>query len=289
MAQFQFDQSNTSPGQAWSSESQDSKSQFVLGASPRLVGGTSFATKAALDLGQARMLSQSAIHSMDATRKILTNWRRQGHSLANIYLYGITNCAKIIGELWSSDALDFVNVTIAFSRLQRAMHEFSPEFLSEGQAESNGLSLLIMNEPGSQHGLGVFMLSEFFRQAGWRVTLASPQDIEEFKHAFSSDWFDAVVLSLSTDRQIDPVAKAVSQLRVAMVNANLKIYVGGPMANIAPNRLNWPGTTLLFTDAIQTVALVTQALGASAVNANPTSNVQQSHLEFEDVGRVSKM
>jgi hypothetical protein len=61
------------------------------------------------------------------------------------------------------------------------------------------------------------------------------------------------------------------------------------MANIAPNRLNWPGTTLLFTDAIQTVALVTQALGASAVNANPTSNVQQFHLEFEDVGRVSKM
>jgi methanogenic corrinoid protein MtbC1 len=201
---------------------------------------------------------------MEETRKILMKWRSQGHSLKDTYLFGITGSARLIGELWSRDTLDFVNVTIALSRLHRVMHEFSQEFLSEGNSESNGLSLLLMTEPGSQHGLGVFMLSEFFRQAGWRVTLASPQDIVDFKRIFLSDWFDAVVLSISTDRQIDTVSKAVLELSKATINPKLKIYVGGPMAQVSPEAINWDGTLLLQTDAAQTVEIVTQNAFASS-------------------------
>jgi methylmalonyl-CoA mutase cobalamin-binding subunit len=138
------------------------------------------------------------------------------------------------------------------------MHEFSQEFLSEGNAESNGLSLLLMTEPGSQHGLGAFMLSEFFRQAGWRVTLVTPLDIADFKRIFLSDWFDAVVLSISTDRQIDAVSQSLLELRKTTANPNLKIYVGGPMAQVSPESINWEGTLLLQTDAAQTVEIVTQ-------------------------------
>jgi methanogenic corrinoid protein MtbC1 len=222
------------------------------------VGGTTFSELVALDQSQVALLTQAAIKSMEETRKILMKWRSQGHSLKDTYLFGITGSARLIGELWSRDALDFVNVTIALSRLHRVMHEFSQEFLSEGNAESNGLSLLLMTEPGSQHGLGVFMLSEFFRQAGWRVTLASPQDIVDFKRIFLSDWFDAVVLSISTDRQIDTVSKAVLELSKATINPKLKIYVGGPMAQVSPEAINWDGTLLLQTDAAQTVEIVTQ-------------------------------
>jgi methanogenic corrinoid protein MtbC1 len=222
------------------------------------VGGTTFSDRAALDQTQVELLSQAAIKSMDETRKILMKWRSQGHSLTDTYLIGITESARLIGELWSRDALDFVNATIAFSRLHRVMHEFSQEFLSEGNAESNGLSLLLMTEPGSHHGLGVFMLSEFFRQAGWRVTMASPQDITDFKRIFLSDWFDAVVLSISTDRQIDAVSKAVLELSKATINPKLKIYVGGPMVHLSPEEMNWAGALLLQTDAAETVEIVTQ-------------------------------
>ena len=96
---FNFDQSEASPDQPWTSGSQDSKSQHELGASPRLVGGTTFANKAPLDKVQVKLLTFAAIESMEETRKILTKWRRQGQSLADIYLYGITDSAKLIGEL----------------------------------------------------------------------------------------------------------------------------------------------------------------------------------------------
>ena len=270
MAQFKFKQTKTSGIPVWETEAKDFKSIYSLGSSPRLVGGTTFSDLVALDQSQVALLTQAAIKSMEETRKILMKWRSQGHSLKDTYLFGITGSARLIGELWSRDALDFVNVTIALSRLHRVMHEFSQEFLSEGNAESNGLSLLLMTEPGSQHGLGVFMLSEFFRQAGWRVTLASPQDIVDFKRIFLSDWFDAVVLSISTDRQIDAVAKSLLELSNTTANPNLKIYVGGPMAQVSPEAINWDGTLLLQTDAAQTVEIVTQ-------NAFAPSPVEVAH------------
>ena len=270
MAQFKFEQSKTSGIPVWETEAKDFKSIYSLGSSPRLVGGTTFSELIALDQSQVALLTQAAIKSMEETRKILMKWRSQGHSLKDTYLFGITGSARLIGELWSRDALDFVNVTIALSRLHRVMHEFSQEFLSEGNSESNGLSLLLMTEPGSQHGLGVFMLSEFFRQAGWRVTLASPQDIVDFKRIFLSDWFDAVVLSISTDRQIDAVAQSLPELSKTTANPNLKIYVGGPMAQVSPEAINWDGTLLLQTDAAQTVEIVTQ-------NAFAPSPVEVAH------------
>lgn len=289
MTQFKFEKSNPAQDEPWTHSSQDDNLKYELGASPRLVGGTSFAKKAALDQAQVQLLCQAAITSMDETRKVLSKWHRQGHYLADIYLYGITESAKLIGELWSADELDFVNCTIAFTRLHRAMHEFSPQFLSEGNSKPNGLSLLIMSEPGSQHGLGIFMLSEFFRHAGWRVMLAAPQDIADFKRVFLSDWFDAVVLSIATERQIDSVSKAVSELRKATVNPNLKIYVGGPMAHIASDMLNWAGTSLLFTDAAKTVELVTQAVNTPDGLSTKAKQPKRLLPNCEDLSHVSKM
>lgn len=289
MTQFSFDQSGASPDQPWTSGSQDSKSQHELGGSPRLVGGTTFSSKSPLDQRQVKLLTQAAIQGLEDTRKIVTKWRRQGQCLADIYLHGITESARMIGELWSSDELDFVNSTIAFSRLHRVMHEFSPEFLSEGNAEPNGFSLLIMTEPGSQHGLGVFMLSEFFRHAGWRVMLVAPQDIADFKRTFLSDWFDAVVLSISTERQTNKISKAVSELRQATANPNLKIFIGGPMANISPELLNWAGTTLLHTDAAKTVERITQAVDTSfspQAEASLLTSSQTNHLELPHVSKM---
>lgn len=264
MAQFEFENLNNSFKKYPALGSQDAKLKLEFGSSPRLVGGTSFVKQNALGEDQVELLTQAAIHSMDKTRQVLMKWRRQGQLLADIYIHGITESARLIGELWCSDELDFVNINIAFSRLHRALHEFSAEFLAEGHGQSNGLSLLVMTEPGSHHGMGAFMLSEFFRQAGWRVSLVAPQDINDFKRMFLSDWFDAVVLSISSDRHLKAVPLALSELRTESFNHQLKIYVGGPMACLTPEALNWTGVTLLDGDAALTVEMVTQVARASA-------------------------
>jgi methanogenic corrinoid protein MtbC1 len=260
VAQYKFEKSSDSHTEHIAQQGIVPKLNFGMGVSPRLVGGTSFDDKPALDHTQIERLADASLHSIEKTRQILRAWHRQGHLLADIYVGGIAPAARLVGERWVSDKFDFVHCTIAFSRLHQILYEFSAEFLSEARSEPNGLSLLLMNEPGSQHGLGVFMLSEFFRQAGWTVTLAAPQDIAEFKRSFHSDWFDAVALSISTERHLDAVSKAVAELQVSAVNPNLQIFVGGPQACAAPDKLSWPGTHVLNVNARQAVAAVTQRM-----------------------------
>ena len=113
------------------------------------------------------------------------------------------------------------------------------------------------------------MLGEFFRRAGWTVTLGTPQDMVDFERTFQSDWFDAVMLSIASDRSIDAIATALPQLLADAINPALRTYVGGPMATLNPEKLKWRGTTCLTVDAEQAVDIVTK---------HTKKSVPQSHV-----------
>ena len=277
MAQYKYEKSSASHTEHSAQQGLKPKLNFGMGVSPRLVGGTSFDDKPALDHTQIERLADASFQSIEKTRQILRAWHRQGHLLADIYIDGIAPAARLIGERWSADEVDFVHCTIAHSRLHQILYEFSAEFLSEAYSGPNGLSLLLMSEPGSQHGLGVFMVSEFFRQAGWTVALAAPQDIADFKRIFHSDWFDAVALSISTDRHIDLVSQAVAELKEASVNPNLKIFVGGPQASMVPDKLSWPGTYQINANAREAVGMVTELLDKGSRQLDLTDGGSKSH------------
>ncbi|PIT72804.1 B12-binding domain-containing protein [Limnohabitans sp. G3-2] len=221
---------------------------------PRLVGGTSFAGKSALDLSQIQILAQACLQGLDAARQVVFGWQRQGQSLEDIYMQGITPCARLLGDWWCADRLDFAMTTIASSHLQQLLHDFSNEFLQESPQQRKGWSLLLLTEPGAQHSMGLFMLSEFFKRAGWTVTVGVPQDVLEFKRLFQSDWFDAVGVSVSTDRHLDTLSQLLPQLRESSDNLKLRVFVGGPMAMTCPERLTGLAAEVLAHDAPATVA-----------------------------------
>lgn len=231
---------------------------------PRLVGGTSFAGKSALDLAQIQILAQASLQGLDAARQVVFGWQRQGQSLEDIYLQGIVPCARMLGDWWCADRLDFATITIASAHLQQLLHDFSHEFLQESSQPRNGWSLLLLSEPGAQHSMGLFMLSEFFKRAGWTVVVGVPQDVAEFKRLFQSDWFDAVGVSLSTDRHLDSLARLLPQLREHSDNLNLRIFVGGPMASVSPERLQGLGAELLAAEAPATVAHLTLCMAQAS-------------------------
>ncbi len=228
--------------------------------SPRLVGGTTFTGKSALDLAQIQILAQACLQGLDAARQVVHGWQRQGQSLEDIYMQGITPCARLLGDWWCSDRLDFSMTTIASSHLQQLLHDFSSEFLQEAPHQSNGRCVLLMTEPGAQHSMGLFMLSEFFKRAGYAVTVGVPQDVTEFKRLFQSEWFDAVGISVSTDRHLDTLRSLLPSLRQAADNTDLKVFVGGPMAFVAPELLQACGADVIAQDAPATVAMLSHIL-----------------------------
>jgi len=237
---------------------------------PRLVGGTTFGGKSALDGAQVQLLAQACLQGMDAARQVVFGWQRQGLSLADIYVRGIAPCARLIGEWWSSDRLDFAMVSIVSTYLQQLLHDFSAEFLQEAPQPRNGWSLLLLTEPGAQHSMGLFMLSEFFKQAGWTVTLGVPQDVAEFKRLFQTDWFDAVGVSISTDRHLDTLASVLAHLKGSSANLNVRLFVGGPMALLEPSRLAALPAEVVAHDAPATVQWITDSMPAKPAGIGGT-------------------
>lgn len=260
MAQSNFENAQSPPAQAGLAAHLPEALRRGQPVGPRLVGGTSFAGKSALDLGQIQHLAQACLQGLDAARQVVFGWQRQGQSLEDIYIQGITPCARLLGDWWCADRLDFASTTIASSHLQQLLHDFSAEFLQEALQPSKGMSLLLMTEPGAQHSMGLFMLSEFFKRAGWTVVVGVPQDVAEFQRLFQSEWFDAVGVSVSTDRHLDTLAQCLPQLKAGCDNLHLRLFVGGPMALLAPERLQGLAAEVVAEDAPATVKWLTDAL-----------------------------
>ena len=260
MAQFNLENSQSPPQTAGGNPLLPEALRQGSPVGPRLVGGTTFAGKSAIDLAQIQILAQACLQGLDAARQVVFGWQRQGKSLEDIYLQGITPCARLLGDWWCADRLDFAMTTIASTHLQQLLHDFSAEFLQEVPQQRQTSSLLLLTEPGAQHSMGLFMLSEFFKRAGWLVTVGVPQDVTEFKRLFQSEWFDAVGISISTDRHLDTLAALLPFLREGSDNLGLHLFVGGPMAMAAPERLKGLAAQLVAEDAPATVARITQCM-----------------------------
>lgn len=270
MSQHQLDRSEGQTEARWDAGTPLSAKKSNLKVGPRLVGGTTFGKNDGIDKVQVSLLADASLQSLEETRKVIVGWQRQGLSLSHIYLAGIAEAAKLLGEQWLADTLSFAECTIGLSRLHQMLHDYSAEFVMEGRLAPNGFSLLLMTEPASQHGLGIFMLSEFFRRAGWNVTLVNPVDMTDFKRNFQADWFDAVGLSLSTDRHLAEIQQTLPELLAGSVNSALQVFVGGPMASLAPDKVTWPKTLLLNGNAFQAVEKVTQTLLTMECQMNQT-------------------
>lgn len=198
-------------------------------------------------------MAQACLQSLEAALVQIEQWRQSGHDLEDIYIHGLAPCARLLGHWWRCDITDFAQVTIGSSNLQRVLHRLSPEFCAPGADQPQKLSLLLATEPQSQHTMGAFMLAEFFRRHGWSVQLLTPHDAEDVLTHLRRDWFDAVALSISSDRQLQALSLCMPRLREVAPNPQLHVMVGGPMAQQAPEALQALGVDLAAADARQTV------------------------------------
>lgn len=272
MAQFNPENAQSPPPGDGSGRASPEARHLSAPIGPGAASGDSVGDASVLDRVQIEVLARACLQGQGAAREVILAWQRQGHTLEDIYLHGITPCARLLGDWWCSDRLDFAMTTIGAAHLQQLLHDFSAEFLQESPQQRHGQSLLLMTEPGAQHSMGMFMLSEFFKRAGWLVTVAVPQDVAEFKRLFLSDWFDAVGISVSTDRHIQTLAQLLPALREASDNLNMQVFVGGPMAYVAPEALRGLAARIVAEDALATVANVTHHLPLSPTRATSHDN-----------------
>ena len=230
----------------------------LFGMDSRLASSWSFLDEGDFAPTEIERMAQACQQSLEAALVQIEQWRLNGYDLEDIYIHGLAPCARLLGHWWHCDITDFAQVTIGSTNLQRVLHRLSPEFCAPGADQPKKLSLLLATEPQSQHTMGAFMLAEFFRRHGWTVQLLTPHEGDDVLSHLRRDWFDAVALSISSDRQLQSLAQWLPRLREHSPNPQLHVMVGGPMTLLAPDLLQDLGVDLAAADARQTVNWLSQ-------------------------------
>ncbi|MGB0129641.1 MAG: cobalamin B12-binding domain-containing protein [Rhodocyclaceae bacterium] len=154
----------------------------------------------------------------------------RGVSAETMYLQLLAPAARHLGELWESDACDFTQVTVGLWRLQQIAHELGPLLQRDpAPAFAQGHRILLSPAPGEQHTLGIFMVSEFFLQAGWDVWGAPIATTEELLRLVREQWFDVVGLSSGCRSRVGRLASTIAEIRKASRNRRIGVMVGGPI------------------------------------------------------------
>jgi methanogenic corrinoid protein MtbC1 len=175
--------------------------------------------------------------------------RVRGATLEVLYLKLLAPAARWLGELWEEDRADFTEVTIGLLRLMQVLHEVGPAFRDEAGTDANGRRALLVPAPGDQHSLGLAMVSDFFRRAGWAVWDMPTASGGDLARLVRREWFAVVGFSVSCERWLDAARSAIRAIRGASCNAEIGVMVGGPLFLEHPELVAGVGADATASDA----------------------------------------
>ena len=185
--------------------------------------------------------------------RISVNYVKEMHSsgtaLEDIYLLLLTPVARKLGAMWDEDESSFTEVTIALWRIKQLMYDLSPIFQQYSEQGKTGSSIMLVPLPGSQHNLGLFMVSEFFAKAGWRIWGELAATEEDIISMAANEWFDIVGLSSSVREQFPQLKELIKSIKAASKNPNVGIIIGSPVFNQFPELADNLGADMIGMDA----------------------------------------
>jgi len=157
-------------------------------------------------------------------------------SIESIYLDLIPMTARKLGKLWEQDICSFTDVTIGLWRLQHILYDLTKDFQKKHNLPIDNLNALLIPAPKSQHTLGLFIVAEFFRKAGWRVWGEPNLSLEQINNLIFSQWFDVIGISIGYSEQLEGVNHLISSLKARSMNPNVAFMVGGPLYSSNPEQ-----------------------------------------------------
>jgi len=178
----------------------------------------------------------------------------EGYSVESLYLYLLTPAARRLGELWLDDRCGFAEVTLGTCRLHGLLHHSSHLCREQPAAALRALRVVLMPVAGEQHSLGLSMVGEFFRRAGWEVWSRPGWSSGQLADAVSGQWFEVAGLSAGCENSLETLEKDIKTIRKRSCNQRIAVMVGGPVFNAHPEWAAEVGADTTAGDGRQAVA-----------------------------------
>ena len=154
--------------------------------------------------------------------------RDKGLGTQTVFLDVITPAARYLGDLWEQDKMDFTLVAQGLLRMHHAMRHLGYETQDGPQTAGDVRRIMLASAPGSQHILGLAMVSEFFRADHWQVVVEISTSEQALLHTVAREWFDVIGLSVGLVEQLPNIPALIARLKTASRNPNAFVLLGGP-------------------------------------------------------------
>lgn len=187
----------------------------------------------------------------------------RGVAIETVLTHLLAPAARRLGEFWEEDICDFVDVTMGLWRIQQLVHELGAR-ASLGEVPQAEHRALFALTDGDQHTLGLVIIEEFFRRAGWDTASAPGVGTAELADLVSKRWFELIGITATLEEHMARLPALIAALRAASRNPAVRIMVGGRLFSADPERAAAAGADGTAPDGPSAVrraeALVAQRL-----------------------------
>lgn len=181
-----------------------------------------------------------------------------------IFLKLLAPSARLLGTMWEDDRVDFMQVTMGLLKMHQITHRLGYEYQNGPQKAGAVRRIMLASAPGSQHILGLAMVSEFFRKDGWQVVVEIATTERELLHAVDNEWFDLVGLSVGLVEQIPTLPSLIGRIHQSSCNPATKFILGGPAFLSSKASAESLGAHAVSTDAAEAIKKAAQLVAPIA-------------------------
>ncbi len=182
-----------------------------------------------------------------AALQFIEDRRTEGVTRQGVYLGYIIAAARNLGRGWDEDRYSFLDVTYGTGHLYALMRALRAETPSARPAFDGRRCALFATVPGEEHGIGITVAADLFREAGWEIDLRTDTDHDGLVAHVEDTQPHIIGLSLSTEQRLDALVRLVVAMRITMPSAIIGV---APATNVDAARLHdLVDIDLVFDDA----------------------------------------
>lgn len=179
--------------------------------------------------------------------RFIEDRRADGLSLPGVYLGYISGGARCLGERWERDELSFLQVTCGTGHLYALMRALRSEISFGHRRFDSRRVALFATVPGEDHGIGITVAADLFREAGWEIDLETGTDHDELIAHVEETHPHVIGLSLSTEERLAALVRLVVAIRLVVPGAIIGV---APSSSVDAKRLHdLVDIDLVFSDA----------------------------------------
>lgn len=196
------------------------------------------------------VLSQSHF-APDALLAELRGYRLSIDAIIDLY---VPTTARMLGEKWETDQINFAQVTVGSLRLQSLLAEASAYVPFEANIGTVRLASLVLIPRGEQHFLGASVVAGQLRRLGCDVSMSYDEDLELLTARLVEEPPQLVLITCARRETLESAAETVQRVRNAVVPAPV-IALGGALTMNKEAVIERTGVDVVTNDVGEAVAL----------------------------------